>query len=331
MLFSGGPATDGPGMVVSSELREPIRSHHDIDRDSVKHFKRATKYYEGLSKRASANGHAIDIYAGCLDQVGLLEMKSLTNATNGFMIISDSFMTAIFKQSFLRTLGKDDQGYLKMGFNGTFEVLVSYEAITEIIADSLQTTKELKISGVIGHVISANKKSPSVGETEIGIGQTSAWKICSLSPKTSLATYFEVVTPAGQPLQPNQSGLIQFVTHYQHASGQFRLRVTTIARTFHEGGHPAIAQSFDQEAAAVLMARIAVFKAEIDDGPDVLRWLDRMLIRLCQKFAEYRKEDPTSFQLSPNFSIYPQFMFHLRRSQFLQVFNNSPDETAFYR
>jgi len=62
-----------------------------------------------------------------------------------------------------------------------------------------------------------------------------------------------------------------------------------------------------------------------------LRWLDRMLIRLCQKFADYRKEDPTSFRLTDNFSIYPQFMFHLRRSQFLQVFNNSPDETAFYR
>ena len=94
---------------------------------------------------------------------------------------------------------------------------------------------------------------------------------------------------------------------------------------------PSIAASFDQEAAAVLMARIAVFKAEIDDSPDVLRWLDRMLIRLCQKFADYRKEDPTSFRLTDNFSIYPQFMFHLRRSQFLQVFNNSPDETAFYR
>jgi protein transport protein SEC23 len=155
--------------------------------------------------------------------------------------------------------------------------------------------------------------------------------VCSLSHKTSLAVYFEVVIPAGQPLSPNQSGLIQFVTHYQHASGVYRLRVTTVARTFSEGGHPAIAQSFDQEAAAVLMARIAVFKAEIDDSPDVLRWLDRMLIRLCQKFADYRKEDPTSFQLTPNFSIYPQFMFHLRRSQFLQVFNNSPDETAYYR
>ena len=142
MLFAGGPATDGPGLVVGPELREPIRSHHDIDRDSVKHFKRATKvslrwhdqvtvadavqFYESLSKRASVNGHAIDVYAGCLDQVGLLEMKSLTNATNGFMIISDSFMTAIFKQTFLRTLSKDEQDYLKMGFNGTFEVLVSY-------------------------------------------------------------------------------------------------------------------------------------------------------------------------------------------------------------
>ncbi|KAG2070338.1 hypothetical protein BDR04DRAFT_1231774 [Suillus decipiens] len=62
-----------------------------------------------------------------------------------------------------------------------------------------------------------------------------------------------------------------------------------IARNFAEANSPSIASSFDQEAAAVLMARIAVFKAEIDDSPDVLRWLDRMLIRLCQKFADHRK------------------------------------------
>lgn len=43
MLFAGGAATEGPGMVVTHELKEPIRSHHDIDRDSAKHFKRATK------------------------------------------------------------------------------------------------------------------------------------------------------------------------------------------------------------------------------------------------------------------------------------------------
>jgi protein transport protein SEC23 len=58
-------------------------------------------------------------------------MKSLTNATNGFMIISDSFITAIFKQSFLRTFAKDEQGWLKMGFNGTFEVLVGLWQVQE--------------------------------------------------------------------------------------------------------------------------------------------------------------------------------------------------------
>ena len=29
MLFTGGPATEGPGMVVGPELREPLRSHHE--------------------------------------------------------------------------------------------------------------------------------------------------------------------------------------------------------------------------------------------------------------------------------------------------------------
>ena len=243
-------------------------------------------------------------------------MKSLPNSTNGVIVLADSFATSIFKQSYLRVFNKDADGHLEMGFNATFDV---------------QTTKELKVSGLIGHAISAGKKGGCVGETEIGIGGTSAWKINCITPRTAAAVYFEVVTPAGQPLQPGSRGLIQFVTHYQHSSGQQRLRVTTIARNFAEAGSPSISTSFDQEASAVLMARIAVFKAEIDDSPDVLRWLDRMLIRLCQKFADYRKEDPQSFRLGDGFSIYPQFMFHLRRSQFLQVFNNSQDETAFYR
>lgn len=41
-----------------------------------------------------------------------------------------------------------------------------------------------------------------------------------------------------------------------------------------------ISAGFDQEAAAVLMARMVVYRAESDEGPDVLRWVDRMLIRL---------------------------------------------------
>ena len=51
----------------------------------------------------------------------------------------------------------------------------------------------------------------------------------------------------------------------------------------------------------------------------------------CQKFGDYNKDDPSSFRFVDSFVLYPQFMFHLRRSQFLQVFNNSPDETTYYR
>lgn len=43
MMFSGGPATVGPGMVVSTELREPIRSHHDIEKETAKYYKKAVK------------------------------------------------------------------------------------------------------------------------------------------------------------------------------------------------------------------------------------------------------------------------------------------------
>ncbi|GAA5812916.1 GTPase-activating protein S23 [Mucor flavus] len=315
MLFSGGACTDGPGQIVSSELRESIRTHHNIEKETAKWYKRANKFYDALAKRACANGHTIDIFAGCLDQIGLLEMKSMVNHTNGVMVLSDSFTTAIFKQSFHRLFQRDSAGHLMMGFNATIDV---------------QTTRELKVCGMIGHAVSNNKKSSYVGETEIGIGNTSSWKMSSITPSTTHGIYFEVVNQP-TPFTPGSRGLIQFATHYQHSSGQFRLRVTTVARNFAEGQSPEIANSFDQETAAVLMARIAVFKGEVDDGPDVLRWLDRMLIRLCQRFADYRKDDPHSLRLSENFSIYPQFMFHLRRSQFLQVFNNSPDETAFYR
>ena len=51
-------------------------------------------------------------------------MKSLPNSTNGVLVLSDSFATAIFKQSFLRVFDKDEQGDLQMGFNATFDVQV---------------------------------------------------------------------------------------------------------------------------------------------------------------------------------------------------------------
>ena len=76
---------------------------------------------------------------------------------------------------------------------------------------------------------------------------------------------------------------------------------------------------FDQEAAAVVVARLATHKMETEEDFDATRWLDRTLIRLASRFGDYRKDDPASFQLTPNMSYYPQFMFNLRRSQFVQA------------
>ncbi|XP_017272529.1 protein transport protein Sec23B [Kryptolebias marmoratus] len=318
MLFIGGPPTQGPGMVVGDELKTPIRSWHDIQKDNARHLKKATKYYEALANRSAANGHSVDIYACALDQTGLLEMKCLSNITGGHIVMGDSFNTSLFKQTFQRVFSKDYNGDFRMAFGGVLEI---------------KTSRELKVCGAIGPCVSLHSKGACVSENEMGIGGTSQWKVCGLNPSTTLGIYFEVVNQHNAPIPQGGRGAVQFITQYQHSNTQRRIRVTTIARNWADAQSQIqhIESSFDQEAAAVLMARLGVFRAESEEGPDVLRWLDRQLIRLCQKFGQFNKDDPTSFKLSESLSLYPQFMFHLRRSPFLQVFNNSPDESSYYR
>ncbi|CAH8428574.1 unnamed protein product [Schistosoma turkestanicum] len=282
-------------------------------------------HYEGLANRAAQNLHVIDIFSCSLDQTGLHELRYLTNYTGGHMIMGDSFASNLFQQTYRRVFNKDATGSFLMGLAGQMEV---------------KTSKELKVSGCIGPCFSANIKMPNTSDQEIGIGRTSVWKLNGFTPSTTLAIYFEVATPTsggggGVQIPPgsNGRGYVQFVTQYQRANGQRKLRVTTICRNWIDSTTqlPHMICGFDQEAATVLTARMAMFKAETSDSVDVLRWLDRQLIKLCHKFGDYRKDDPTSFRLPGEFSFYPQFMFHMRRSQFLQVFNNSPDETAYYR
>jgi protein transport protein SEC23 len=78
-----------------------------------------------------------------MDQVGLLEMKSLPNSTNGVIVLFDSFATSIFKQSFLRVFNKDDQDILQMGFNATFDVQASRLAYSTQLFD-LNLFRQLK-------------------------------------------------------------------------------------------------------------------------------------------------------------------------------------------
>lgn len=319
LTFLGGACNNGPGSVVGEELKNPIRSWHDIKEDNAKYMKKAMKHYDSLTERAVKNGHVIDLYSCALDQTGLHEMKNLVNLTCGHVVMGDSFESKLFKQTLLRAFARDSNGHLKMGFNAILEV---------------KTSKEMKIEGALGCCSNQSIKNQCVSDNELGMGGTCQWKFCSLTPRTTLAVLFELAGQQGAQVPPGGRAFVQFLTQYQHPSGQKRIRVTTTCRQIVDPVNqlPYVAAGFDQEAAAVLMARMTIHRASNEnDTPDALRWLDRNLIRLCQKFGEYAKEDPQSFRLAEQFSLYPQFMFHLRRSQFLQVFNNSPDETSFYR
>jgi len=288
------------------------------------HYKAACAFYQGVADRAVAASHVVDMFACSLDQVGLLEMKVCAEKTGGRIVLADSFGQSVFKESLRRIFKRNpddapsDAGMLEMGFAASVEV---------------KTSREFKVAGAIGPCSSLKKGGPAVSETEIGIGGTSAWGMGGVDPSSTLAIYFEVTNANANPLPAQKRRFIQYITTYQHSNGRTRLRSTTLCGPWHSDVNDAgpIGRSFDQEAAAVLMARIATFRTTTEEVADILRWVDRSLIRLAAKFADYRKDDPSSFRLPPEFSIYPQFMFHLRRSQFLQLFNTSPDESSYYR
>jgi len=314
MLFLGGPCTVGPGMVVDDDLKNTIRTHHDIDRDNAKFMKKASDYYIQLASKASNNGHAIDIFSCALDQTGLHEMKCCTNMTNGLIVMGDSFDSNLFKTSFQRIFSKDKKGNLKMAFNAILDV---------------KTSREIKVSGAIGSCISLNKRTSYVADRRDGLGGTSEWKFCSLTPNSTTALYFVVQSsPAITQAQQIPCGYVQFITQYNSSDGFKHVRATTIRRFFGSDDF-----EFDQESAAVLLARMACYRSDTNEGTgqEILRWLDKSLVRVCQKFGDYHPNSPESFRLKDSFSMFPQFLFNLRRSQFIQVFNNSPDETSFYR
>lgn len=316
MVFTSGPCTNGPGRCVGTDMSEPIRTHQDFEKGNVKTFRKSVKYYANIAQKLVNNNHVLDVFACSLDQVGIAEMKICIDASGGVIVLAETFDHDIFRKSLQKIFERDEQDHLNMAFGATLEVACS---------------KEVRISGAIGPCASLNKQSQYVGETDVGMGGTSAWKICSLDKSTTLSVIFEVVNQHNNPIPAGQFLVLQFVTRYQHSSGQSRCRVVTAARRWVDTTSPDFALGFDQEAAAVAMARLAAFRAEHEESFDVLRWLDRSLIRFVAKFGDYTKDEPSSLRLAEQFSLYPQFMFHLRRSQFLQVFNNTPDETSFFR
>ena len=329
MTFVAGPATIGGGKIVNLTKKDNIRSHTDLAKNQAPLHEAACSYYRNLSERAIAINTVVDLYACSLDQTGALELSKVTGRTGGVIVLGDKFNQSLFRESLRRAFRRYPDtpagegtpavpGGLVMGFGANIEVILS---------------REIKLSGALGPCASMKKAGPCVAEIEVGVGGTTQWYLGGIDPSVTMAFFFDVPNTNATPLPAHKRRYMQFLTQFQTSSGRTHLRVTTTCGPWHsdENDHTPIAKSFDQEAAAALTARLATHRCETEEPTDVMRWLDRSLIRLASKFATYRKDDPSSFRLSPEFTLYPQFMFHLRRSKFLQTLNSSPDEQLYYR
>ncbi|CAG9463288.1 unnamed protein product [Pedinophyceae sp. YPF-701] len=327
MLLAGGPVTEGGGKMVGQPLEDPIRSHKDLRAGSCPYHAKACAFFRQLGDGMAAESQVLDVFVCSLEQVGLAEMKACVEATGGVVVMTDTFQNPVFRESFQRMFARDDQdGALHLSSDATFEVV---------------TSRDIRVQGLIGPAHALPKRGTAqsaVSDKPIGEGGTTVWRMPGLDAHSTLAVFFEITgtykdhAEQAAAAAANCQFFLQFICRYIHSSGQARVRVTTITRRWTDGSNlNDLVAGFDQEAAAVAMARLASWKMENEEDFDATRWLDRSLISLCSRFGDYRRDDPGSFQLAPQLSMYPQFMFYLRRSQFVQVFGHSPDETAYFR
>ncbi|EGR32706.1 protein transport protein, putative [Ichthyophthirius multifiliis] len=318
MFFTGGPCTIGPGQIIGLKLEENLRSYYDLNKETemAKHVKKTTKYYQGIAQRAIKILATIDIYGFSADQFGLLEMKSISEKTGGYTIVNEEFNSEPFRETFRKIFEKNQQEELRFASAAKIEMFVC---------------KELKIQGGIGPCSSMKKGGPMVSEVPIGQGGTNQWYVGGMD-RNSTITFLLDLAPQNKEQNSAKRAFFQFQTIYKSPSGETKLRVTTVHRKFGDQINSYDwTQGFDQEAACVMMARLAIQKAEQEEPIEILKWLDRSLIRLVTKFAEYKPNQPDTFRLNDNFSLYPQLMYHLRRSHFTQTFGTSPDIISYYR
>ncbi|KPI87048.1 protein transport protein Sec23-like protein [Leptomonas seymouri] len=318
LTFMSGVCTSGPGIVVDVSRESMIRVHADIrdETAAASYWSASCAFYEKLMHRIVAQGHSLNCFVASLDQFGLAEMKTCVQSSGGVVLNAESWLEEPFRISLHQFFARRDDGTLKLGLNATLDVV---------------TSPTWKVQGVIGPCVGTGKKSSSVSEYEIGLGGTCQWTTCQLDSTATFAIYFDTTSSPSGEAAKNPLRYTQIITRYE-IGAETRTRVTTL--TLRQAQNPPmqdLVAAFDQETAAVLMAREAVHKTDSMPLFDVLRWLDRTLVRLVARFGVYTKDQPDTLRLPNEFVYFPAFLYHLRRSGYLQIFNSSPDETAFLR
>ncbi len=331
LLFIGGPCTVGQGKVVDVEKSSPIRSFNDIRKRNATHLKKAIKFYDSIASRASSltadektgenttssSIYSINVFASSYDQPGIYEMKNLTGWTGGILIMTDSFTTNIFKETFNKVFELNEEGVVDMQARGNMTVL---------------TSSALEVAGMIGNGTKVPNNGKNHSDVAVGEGFTNSWNLPMISSRHSYAVYFKVQTVAYGNERRGIPGFfyIQFLTSYKHVDGSLRLKVTTLKKA--TTNTLKLEENFDQGTAVVLMLRETTDKIQrgLLDHADVSQKVDEQLIHLCKGFGIYIKKEPSSFKLNELFSLLPQFVYNSKKSPILTNFNNTPDESTFY-
>lgn len=317
ILFTSGPITKGPATMATKLVKEEVRQHSDIEKGRATLTTSAIQFFTDLGAHCSERNITINYICAAFEETGLYELEPAILKTGGWVLTAETYSEERISQSLIKY----------------FESIYPYAGTETTLG--INSTKNFKIQGCIGPCTALPCKSNEViSDKQIGIGATNEWKLCGVLPSTTLAFFFDISHSKADPVPSSSNAIIQFVTKYTHIqTGQVRVRVTTSAIRFAELNNSTslISQSFDQEAATVLLARLATWKVRDEDLLDVVHFIDRTLIRFCRKFGTYNKGDPQSFTLGQSFSVFPQFLYHFRRSPFMSTFNSSPDYTTTLR
>ncbi|KPA75921.1 putative Protein transport protein Sec23 [Leptomonas pyrrhocoris] len=359
LLFTGGPCTRGPGAVTSTDKADMMRFHRDIIEGDTPYYAAAFNFYNSLEPRLTAANACLDVFAQSLDQVGVMEMRRCIDNTGGSLIVEDETTDVMFLESLTRYWQRCD---LRAGV-GT-AAPQQQRADNQAVASSslpsadedyaahcgfgvrieVNTSSGTLLRGALGPCnvdVEANKRLPArqASPLEIGVGGTTRWCVSSLDQGMTLAFVFDTATADGKPgsESTHEKRFIQFVTRYTTPRGEQRVRVTSVMQPVAPSNaapdYFTQAGAFDQTCAATLMARLAVSILEKHPGKwdDAKRWLDTLLVRFVRRYSTFTPNQPNTLQLHPCLSLFPSFMYNLRRSEYFMVLNISPDETTFKR
>ena len=319
MAFIGEPSSIGKGQITSQMYVDTIRSNLDFKNktNQTRFFSDAFKFYSDLSITAMKSSLVVDLFACNYDQVGLKEMRKLPERTGGYILLTDSFSTLLFKDSIKNIFSLDNEGSLKQTYKGRMEVF---------------SRPNLKVAGGIGYLVSMYVNNTNVSENPVGEGETRVWNLGGGDPNS---TYSIILDPCGDEATFKTDTPIQIMTQFVGSDSFTRMRVTTLKKkmvlALTDANKDLVINSFDQEAAMIMMARIGVVKGESVESSEVLQWLDKSLIRLLKQFSTYKKDNPSSFKLPQSLNYFPQFVYYFRRSYFVHPFNCSLDENTLYK